>query len=373
MSIQIVPVSNAADVRKFVEFPFKLYRSNRFWVPPLKKAEADMLNPKKNPAWEHSDAQFWIALKHGKTAGRIGAIINHLHNQKTGEQLCRFTRMEFIDDPEVSAALMETAVNWAKERGMQGVHGPLGFSNLDSQGVLVDGFDHLPSIASVYHLPYYQQHLEALGFEKEIDWLEFRLFVPREITEKVKKINELTKARYGFRVQTFTKISDVLPYGREMFGVLNRAFEELFSVVHFGEDLVDFYIRKYISLLNPNFIKLVFDKEDKLAGFIIGVPSLSRAMQKANGSLWPLGWYYINQALKKPKEADLFLTAVDPQHQGGGLAAILILELQQSLLDFGVYQVETTGMIETNQKAIQNWKNFEHIQHKRKRCYRRMF
>jgi hypothetical protein len=340
MSIEVVPVSTASDIRKFVDFPFSLYRSNRFWVPPLKKAEAEMLQPDKNPAWEHCDAQFWIARKNGRTVGRIGAIINHLHNQKTGEQLCRFTRMEFIDDPEVSAALVDIAVHWAKNRGMNGIHGPLGFSNLDSQGMLIEGFDHLPSIASVYHLPYYQQHLEALGFEKEIDWLEFRLFIPKEIAEKVKKINELTKARYGFKVQTFTRISDVLPYGREMFGVLNRAFEELFSVVPFGENLMDFYIKKYISLLNPNFIKLVFDKEDKLAGFIIGVPSLSKAMQKANGSLLPLGWYHISRALKKPKEADLFLTAVEPQYQGGGLTAMLILELQQSLLDFGVYEVD---------------------------------
>jgi len=373
MSIEVVPVSGSSDIRKFVNFPFQLYRSNRFWVPPLKQAEADMLQPLKNPAWEHCDAQFWIARKNGKTVGRIGAIINRLHIEKTGEKLCRFTRMEFIDDPAVSAALMETAVHWAKNRGMEGMHGPLGFSNLDSQGMLIEGFDHLPSIASVYHLPYYQQHLEALGFDKEVDWLEFRLFVPTEITEKVKKINELTKARYGFRVQTFKKISEVLPYGRQMFGVLNRAFAELFSVVPFEENLMDFYIKKYISLLNPHFIKLVFDKEEQLAGFIIGVPSLSKAMQKANGSLFPLGWYHISQALKKPKDADLFLTAVEPQHQGGGLTAMLILELQQSFIDFGVTEVETTGMIETNHKAIQNWKNFDHIQHKRKRCYRRMF
>ncbi len=373
MNIEVVPVSKSSDIRKFIDFPFSLYRSNRFWVPPLKKAETDILQPHKNPAWEHCDAQFWIALKNGKTAGRIGAIINRLHNEKTGEQLCRFTRMEFIDDPDVSAALMETAVHWAKKRGMNGVHGPLGFTNLDSQGMLIEGFDHLPSIASVYHMPYYQKHLDALGFEKEIDWLEFRLFVPREITDKVKKINELTKARYGFTVKTFTRIADVLPYGRRMFAVLNRAFEDLFSVVPFEENLMDFYIKKYISLLNPNFIKLVFDKDNQLAGFIIGVPSLSQAMQKANGSLLPFGWYHISQALKKPKEADLFLTAVDPQYQGGGLTAMLILELQQTFIKYGISDVETTGMIETNQKAIQNWKNFDHIQHKRKRCYRRMF
>lgn len=373
MKIEIRQVRTQDDIRQFVDLPFRIYGKHPYWIPPLKKGEIDMLTPHHNPAWRQNDGQFWLALRDGKVVGRIGALINHPANEKNGEKMARFTRLELFEDQDVFEALMQTAIAWAKAQGMQGVHGPLGFSNLDSQGVLVEGFDRLPSVASVYHLPYYHRFLEAYGFQKEMDWLEFRLQVPRDVPDKVKKINELSKTRNGFRVVSYKRINDLLPHAREMFGLLNRAFEELFSVVPFDEALMDFYTNKYISMLNPKFIKLVYDRENKLAGFIIGVPSLSRAMQKARGSLAPFGWYHIMQALRNPKEADLFLTAVEPQYQGGGLTAILIFELQQSLLEQGVYEVETTGMLESNQKAIQNWKNFEHEQHKRKRCYRLMF
>ncbi len=371
MSIEIREVKSASERKQFVQFVFDLYKDSKFWVPPMRSGELAMLSPESNPSFDFCDAKFWLAFKNNKVVGRIGGIINHKYNEKMSEKTGRFTRIEFIDDAEVVSALLKTAEKWLKEKGMVNVHGPLGFNNLDAQAILIEGFDKMPSIASVYHLPYYQKHIEAMGYEKEVDWLEFRLFISKEIPEKALRLNDLIKKRNGYTVKVFTSIKAVMPYTKEIFRVLNSAFEELFSVVAFDQKLIDFYTKKYISMLNPRFIKLVFDKDEKLAGFIIGVPSLSEAMQKAGGKLFPFGFYHIMKALKHPKVVDLFLTAVEPQHQGAGLPAILITELQKTLIEHEAFEVETTGMIETNQKAIQYWKNFDHIQHKRKRCFKK--
>lgn len=373
MAVTIHVVKTKNDQKAFVNLPFQIYKGNDYWVPPLKKDEIKSITPGENPAFEFCDACFWIAEKDGKIVGRIGAIINKLYNEKTGEPMARLTRLEFFDDREVSSALLETAEAWAKEKGMKGIHGPLGFTNLDHQAMLIEGFDYLPSIASEYHLPYYQEHIEAAGYEKEIDWVEFRLKVLKEIPEKAVKLNDLIKKRYQLSVVSFRSKEEMQPYAMKVFHLLNEAFEELFSFVKMPDKMLQFYVDKYFEMLNPNFVKVVEDKDKNMIGFIVSLPSLSRAMQKANGSLFPTGWYHITQALKHPKEADLLLTGIHPDWQQQGVSALLITELQQIMIDHGVEWVETTGMIETNEKAINHWKNYEHIQHKRKRCYRKIF
>ncbi len=339
----------------------------------MKDDELKSLQPETNPAYKNCDAQFWIALKDGKVAGRVGAIINKPYNEKTGENLARLSRIEFIDDKEVSKALLDTAENWAKEKGMAGIHGPLGFTNLDHQAVLIEGFDHLPSIASEYHLPYYRSHFEAANYDKEMDWVEFRLKLEKEIPEKALKLNDMIQRRYNLKVINFTSRDEMKSYATRIFELLNSAFGDLFSFVKMDEELAQFYINKYFNILNPEFVKIVEDKDGNIIGFIISLPSLSEAMQKANGSLWPLGWYHITQALKKPKVVDLLLTGIHPDWQAQGVSALLITELQKVMQKYGVEYVETTGMIETNEKAINHWKNYDHIQHKRKRCFRKMF
>jgi len=253
---------------------------------------------------------------------------------------------------------------------MTEIQGPLGFTNLDHQGMLIDGYDHLPSAASEYHLPYYKEHMETLGFEKEIDWIEFRLFLDG-IPDKAKRVAEIIKKRNGLRIQHFTKTAELQPFGFRLFEILNESFKDLFSVVHLDKEMIEYYVKRYLMLLNPKFVKLIFDSEDNLVAFIIGLPSLSEGLQKANGSLFPFGWYHINQALKNPKVVDLMLTGIMPEYQGKGVAAILINELQAVMEEHGVTAVETTGIFETNTKAIQNWKNYDNIQHKRKRCWKR--
>jgi GNAT superfamily N-acetyltransferase len=370
MAIEIREAKTGSDLKTFVKLPFTVYRGNPYWVPPIIKDEWKGLQPQHNPAFKHCDAAFWIALKDGKAVGRIGAIINHAYNEKTGDKTGRFSRLEAIDDFEVFERLLSTAEKWLKEKGMTQVHGPLGFSNLDLQGMLVEGFDHLPSIASVYHLPYYKEHLEKLGYEKEIDWVEFRLTI-RDIPEKALKMNELIKQRYGLKVLSFETTKELQPWGEKIFRVLNRAFAELFSVVAFDDELIRYYSDRYMKLLNPKYVKIILGNDGEVAGFIVALPSLSEAFQKAGGKLFPFGFRHILKAMKRPQVIDLLLTGIEPQFQSKGYSAILITELQKVLIANGIKYSETTGIFETNNEAINHWKSYEHIQHKRKRCFRK--
>ncbi len=251
--------------------------------------------------------------------------------------------------------------------GMEAVHGPLGFTNFDNQGLLIDGFDYLPSIASVMHFPYYQKHVEALGYDKEIDWVEFRLKI-EAVPEKAARLAEIIKKRNNLEVIHFKDKSDFHKYLKEVFHLLNDAFAELPFVTKFSDEMIDFSTKKYIEVLVPKYVKVI-KKDGVMVAFIVGLPSLSKAMQKANGSLYPLGFTHILKALKNPEEMDLLLTGVDPHYQKMGLPAILINELQKSMIENGVKWVETTGMFETNLKGATHWKNYEHIQHKRRRCF----
>jgi hypothetical protein len=255
---------------------------------------------------------------------------------------------------------------------MIGVHGPLGFTNLDHQAILIEGFDHLPSIASEYHLPYYKEHFEKAGYEKEMDWVEFRLKLEKEIPEKALKLNDMIQRRYNLNVVHFSSKEEMKAYANKIFDLLNTAFSELFSFVPMSPRLSQFYINKYFNILNPEFVKVI-EKEGEVIGFIVSLPSLSEAMQKAKGKLLPFGWWHLSKALKNPKVVDLLLTGIHPDWQAQGVSAILITELQKVMQKHGVEFVETTGMIETNEKAINHWKNYDHIQHKRKRCFRKMF
>lgn len=373
MAVEIRLCTSEKDFKDFVQLPFDIYRENDFWVPPIKKDELKALQPDTNPAFEICEAQFWIAIRDNRVAGRVGAINNKAYNEKTGQNLCRVTRIEFYDDKEVSAALMATVEQWAKDRGLDGVHGPLGFTNLDHQAILIEGFDHLPSIASEYHLPYYQEHFDALGYGKEMDWVEFRLKLEKEIPEKALKLNDMIQRRYNLKVISFATEDELRVYAKKIFSLLNSSFSDLFSFVPLTQKMADFYIEKYVTILNPKFVKVIEDKDDSVIGFIISLPSLSRALQAANGKLFPTGWYHIMRAMKHPKVVDLMLTGIHPDWQAQGVSAILITELQKVMQEYGVEYVETTGMIETNEKAINHWKNYDHIQHKRKRCYIKMF
>jgi len=366
----IKEVITKKDIKQFVDFPFNLYKADNYWVPPLKKDEIKQLSAESNPAFEFCEAKFWTAWNGNACVGRIGGIINHAYNKKTGESLGRISRCEFIDSKEVSSVLFDTVEKWFKEKGLAIAHGPLGFSNLDNQGLLIEGFDYLPSVASVYHKPYYQKHFEELGYTKENDWVEFRLTVGDQAHNKAVRGAQIVKKRYGFEVLSFSTTDELRPYSRLIFEVLNDSFADLPYVSPFSDKMIELYGEKYFKILNPKFVKII-KKDGNLAAFIIGMPSLSEAMQKARGSLFPFGFYYVLKALKKPTVIDLLLTAVLPEFHTSGAAVILFAELQEEMLKQGINQMETTGIFETNQNVISNWKNYEHIQHKRRRSYRK--
>jgi hypothetical protein len=372
MSVIIREVKTNADRNAFVALPFKLYKDNPYWVPPLKAGEKKMLMPEHNPAFEFCDATFWLAEKDGKTVGRIGAIVNNLYNKKMNEQMGCFTRFESIDDVEVIDNLIFTAENWVRTKNLQGIHGPLGFSNLDHQGVLVEGFNFIPSIASEYHHEYYHRHLERLGYEKEEDWLEFRLTMPQTIPEKVKRVSEIVIQRNKLQIVHLKNKKEIICYTEKVFEIFNMAFEELFSTFPFNQRMQQQILDKFLPVLNPKLVKIILNEAGKTIGFIICIPSLSRAMQKANGKLFPFGFFHIQQAMKHPVEADLLLTGVRTGYASLGLPAVMMTELYKQFIDNGIKHVETTGMQEQNHVAIQSWKSWEHIQHKRKRCYKKM-
>ena len=368
MAVQIKEVKSRAEIKQFVNLQFEIYKNESLWVPPIKCDEIKALRRDKNPAFEFCDARFFLAFKNNKCVGRIGAIINKNYNEKVGQKFGRINRIEFYDDYEVSETLINTAIEWFKEQNMEFVHGPLGFTNLDTQGLLIEGFEYLPSVASVYHLPYYQEHFTKSGFEKENDWVEFRLTINEVPYQKAKRGADLVKKRYGLEIIKFKTKDELKPYSKKIFEILNDAFQYLPYVSHLNEKMINLYVQKYFSILNPKYIK-VARKGDEIVGFFIGLPSLSKAMQKANGRLFPFGFINVLKALKKPEVIYMLLTGVLQEYQSSGVAVLLISELQEQMLNEGINTLETTGIFETNQNAIANWKNYEHIQHKRRRCF----
>jgi GNAT superfamily N-acetyltransferase len=366
--IDIKEVKTKKEIKEFVNFQFDLYKNNKYWVPPIKEDEVKALNPTVNPAFDFCDAKFWTAQKNGKIVGRIGAIVNHDYNKKIGKKMGRFSRMEFIDDTEVSRTLLDTAEKWLKSQGMEAVHGPLGFTNFDNQGMLIEGFNYLPSIASVMHFPYYKKHVEEAGYGKEIDWVEFRLKMGKEIPAKAQRLANIIKERNNLEVLHFKSKEELKNIMADVFGLLNDAFAELPYVAPFSQKMIDYMADKYFKVLNPEYV-IVIKKEGQVVAFILGMPSLSEAMQKAKGKLFPFGFVHILNAMKNPEVMDLLLTGVHPDYQKLGLPAILINELQSVIMKHKIKYVETTGMFETNTKGITHWKSYDHIQHKRRRCF----
>lgn len=368
MSVTLKKVESKADIKQFVRLPFEIYKDNKYWVPPIIKDEIKALDPLHNPAFSFCDAVFYLAYKNGKCVGRIGAIINKKYNEKTGEQYVRFAKLEFFDDVEVVDTLIHAAEDFGRKNGMKKVHGPLGFTNLDTQGMLVEGFDYLPSVASVYHLPYYRKHLERLGYQKENDWIEFELKLGEHAVKKAKRGADLVGKRYGFKVVTFNDRKQMQPYVKKIFSVLNEGFAKLPYVVAFDERTKTLYAEKYIKILNPRYV-FVVEKENEPIGFLVALPNLSKAMQKVRGKLFPFGFTHILKALKHPRVIDLLLVGVLPQYEKTGAVVTLFAELQHTMLQNNIDTMETTGIFETNQAVIAHWKNYDHIQHKRRRCF----
>jgi len=365
----IKEVSSRRELKQFVRFPFALYVNHPCWVPPLILDELHTLRRDKNPAFEHCEACYWLAYREGKIAGRIAGIINHRYIEKWGNKYARFGWVDFVDDPEVVGALFSTVEQWAREKGMTGLHGPLGFTDMDHEGMLVEGFDELGTLAAIYNHAYYPRQLESLGYVKDVDWLEFEVTIPNQLPEKIVRVEQVVKRKLGVRALEAKNAKEILPYARELFGVLNQAFAPIYAFVPLTDRQVDLYVKQYFSFIRPDFTKILLDANGRVAGFVIGMPSLSRAMQKAKGRLFPFGFLHLLAAMRKPKSIDLYLGAVRPDLQGRGVDALLMTEMNRSAIANGITSAESNIELEDNIKVQNHWKYYEARQHKRRRCY----
>jgi len=369
MAVAIKEVSTLNDLKSFIRFPSSLYRGNPFWVPALVSDELNTLRQDKNPAFEYCQARYWLALQDGSIVGRVAAILNRKHIQKWNQPFLRFGWIDFADDTSICSALMEAVESWAKEAGLTAVHGPLGFTDLDREGMLVEGFAELSTMATLYNHPYYPLHMEKMGYSKDIDWVEYEMPVPSEPNETIARIADIALRRNKLRVLELSHKRQLLPLAKELFELFGDEYEHLYGVVPLSENQVQAYIKQYFSFVSPDFVPIVVDQNNRMVAFGIVLPSLSKALQKAGGALFPFGFIHILQALKKNDRADLLLVAVRSEYQGKGVNAILMNRMHEIFNRLGITKVETNPELETNADVQGQWKYYQRRQHKRRRIY----
>lgn len=369
MSIQIKEVVTKQDLKQFIKFPFNLYSKNKYWIPPLIGEEQKNFSKEKNPAFEFCESCLWIAQSDHKVVGRIAGIINKRYNEKIGKNVARFGYVDFIDDEEVSLKLFSTAESWARAKGCSSIHGPLGFTDMDPEGMLVEGFEEYGTIATIYNFPYYPMHAEKHGYQKDIDWIEYELLTPKSIPDKVEKLAQAVAERYNLKVLEVKNQKQLLPYAHEIFHVLNSAYENIYGFVQLTEKQIDLYVKQYFGFIKPGFVPVILNNKNEVVGFGITMPSLSLAFQKAKGRLFPFGFIHLLRAVKKNDRADLYLTGVRPDYQDKGVNAMLMYEVTKVFINQKIIWVESNPELETNMKVRAQWRFYEGRQHKRRRCY----
>ncbi|MGE5557816.1 MAG: hypothetical protein ACM3WV_04310 [Bacillota bacterium] len=367
--IEIKEVLTGGDLRKFIHFPFALYAKNPFWVPPLIFDELNILRRDKNPAFAYCEAKYWLAYKDGKIAGRVAGIINSRHVEKWKQKYARFGWIDFVDDPDVCRALLSAVENWANGRGMTGVHGPLGFCDLDREGLLVEGFDRLSKMITIYNYPYYGEYIERCGYAKDVDWVELEIKIPSLFPEKLERIAAMAEKRSRLTVLKAKKPKQILPYVKGVFNLLNEAYSRLYGVVPLTDEQIRAYAAQYFGYIDPQYVRVLLDADGKVAAFGITMPSLSEALQKARGRLLPFGFAHILSALKKKERLDLYLIAVRPDLQNKGVPAVIIREIAGSVMENHFATAETAPMLEQNLKVQALWNYFDTKICTRRRCY----
>lgn len=375
MAIIIKKVSSKKELKTFIRFNYELYKGNPYSVPDLYDDMLNTFNPKKNAAFEFCEADYFLAYKNDRVVGRVAAIINHRANDTWQKKEVRFGWIDFIDDEEVSEALLDTVAQWGKERGMKSIVGPLGFTDMDAEGMLIDGFDQLGTMSTIYNYPYYQKHMEKLGFEKDADWVEFKMKVPEAIPEKFVRISEIILQKYKLKIKKLKrKEIKKKNYGQRIFDLINEAYAPLYGYSKMTQGQIDQYIKMYLPLIDLRMVSIIEDEEGNLIAAGISMPSLSEALQKAKGKMLPFGWYHLLKALfiKKPKILDLLLVGVKPEYQSKGVNALLFYDLIPVYQQLGFEYGESNPELEDNKKVQSQWNVFNPEQHKRRRAYRKM-
>lgn len=370
--VEIKQIHKRKDLKTFVKFPMKLYKDSPYYVPAMEMDEFNMTNPKKNANYEESEVVYFLAYKNNQVVGRISGIISHAFNLKNKAKYARFSRFDCINDQEVATALLSAVETWAKEKGMTTVHGPLGFNDLEREGLQTEGFEVEGTFLGNYNYPYYQQLVENYGYTPDAKWVEWRIYVPKENNPRVERVAGIVEKRYGFHEKHFRSTKEAIDtYGKEVFKLLDECYAKLYGTIPFTEKLVQQTINLFKLVLHKDYLCLIFDKNEKLIGFGIGYPSFATAMRKSKGRLLPFGIFRLLHALKHPKAVELVLIAVDPKYQGMGVTSVIITNMLRRLQKHNIVYADTGLQLEDNLPAIGALDMFERELIRRKVCYKK--
>ncbi len=373
MSVFVHPISSSDQIHQYVQFGIDLYKGNSCYVPPLIIDEVATLTPDKNPSFDFCDAQSFMAFRNGEPVGCITAIINRPANAKTGRSDVRFGFVNFIDDREVVDELFAAVEKWGKDRGMTHIVGPMGFSDMDHEGMLIEGFDEMGTMATIYNYPYYPEHMERMGYKKDVDWVEYRMTVPDSVPEKYARIADIVARKYGLRSLKYTSKKKIKnDYGKAIFELVNEAYADLYGFTPLTDRQIDHYISEYLGVLRLDDVCLIVDSDDKLVAMGISMPSLSVALRKAKGKLFPFGWWHLLRAIKGHTDVvDLMLVAVKPEYQSKGVNALIFNDLIPEYIKQGYKFAESNLELEGNESVQKQWEYFERRQHRRRRSWRK--
>ena len=373
MKCTIKTVQTKQQMDDFVGLPRKIYEDNPYYVPDLEMDVRRWFQPKHNPGLRHCDVVPFVAYSEdGEPVGRIVGIINRKANEVWKGSCVRFGWIEFVDDTDVSGALLKAVADWGRSKGMDSIQGPLGISDFDKEGMLVEDFDQVGSAITIYNPPYYPRHMEKHGFGKEVDWVQVKVQIPQEVPERFARAQKLVCDMYDLKVRKLTQ-KEIFQggYGRKLFRLLNDAYSELFGYTRHTEEEADAFVGQYVPLLDLRLLPMIEDAEGNLIASSITMPSLSKALQKSGGRLLPFGWYHLLRALKWKHEdkAELMLIAVHPEWQALGINALIFADLIPTLNKLGYSWAETGPMLENNMKVLTQWKALNPTIYKRRRCF----
>ena len=368
--IVIRQINTKKDFKKFVKFPDKLYKNNKCYVPPFELDELNLTSKKKNVCFEEADAAYFLAEKDGKVVGRIAGIVSHAYNQKNNEKRARFSRFECIEDHEVADKLLIAAENWAREQGMTSIHGPLGFNDLEREGLLVEGFDKVGCYLTSYNFPYYKKFIEDNGYSVDARWVEWRIPVPKEKNERVARVSAMVQKRYGYYEKQFKSAGEIIDkYGMQFFELLDECYKDIYGTIPFNKKLVKQTIDSFRLIIDKRFVSLIFNKNDELIGFGLGFPSIADALIKCRGRYLPTGIFRLLHAIKHPHILELGLIAVKPEYQKMGVTSIIINNMLERAIESKIQYCDTGCQLENNLPAIAALDMFEREAVRRKNCY----
>ena len=372
MAVEIKQITTRRGLKEFVKYENEFYKDCEYFCPQLINDELDVFDEKKNPAHEVCEYVLFMAYRDKNPVGRIAGIINHAANEKWNVKKVRFGWIDFIDDQEVSFALLDAVVEWGKSKGMDKLNGPVGMTDFDHQGLLIEGYDYLAPMASLYNYPYYVRHLEAYGLGKEADWIEYQINPQTELPERFERMDKIVRERTKVRVDKVKNCKELVKkYGTQYMDVIDIAYQKLYNFQPLSDRQKKYYCDSYFPLLNFDFVTLVVNEKDEVVGVGVGMPDISKALRKCKGKLFPFGWYHMVKALraKQMDKFDLLIIAVRPDYQDRGLNAVIIADQHPYFVKYGIKEVETTAILETNTKNQTHWEMFPHKIHKRRRAY----